>query len=54
LPANLEDVAVLRVVIRNGFSRDMGGILLDDLRRAAGELERHGGHPARRAETFRH
>jgi glutamate decarboxylase len=54
LPANLEDVAVLRVVVRNGFSRDMAGIVLDDLRRAARELEKHGGHPARRGETFRH
>jgi glutamate decarboxylase len=54
LPANLEDVAVLRVVVRNGFSRDMAGIVLDDLRRAAKELEKHGGHPARRGEAFRH
>jgi glutamate decarboxylase len=54
LPANLEDVAVLRVVVRNGFSRDMAGIVLDDLRRAGQELEKHGGQPARRGETFRH
>jgi glutamate decarboxylase len=33
LPANLEDVAVLRVVVRNGFDRDMADILLSHLRR---------------------
>jgi glutamate decarboxylase len=31
-PANLQDMAVLRIVIRNGFSMDMANLLLDDLR----------------------
>jgi glutamate decarboxylase len=31
-PANLQDVAVLRIVVRNGFSRDMGELLINDLR----------------------
>jgi glutamate decarboxylase len=31
-PANMQDTAVLRIVVRNGFSRDMAGLLLDDLR----------------------
>jgi glutamate decarboxylase len=34
LPANLEHVAVLRIVVRNGFSTDMADILLAHLRRA--------------------
>jgi glutamate decarboxylase len=34
LPANLEDVAVLRIVVRNGFDHDMADILLNHLRRA--------------------
>jgi glutamate decarboxylase len=34
LPANLEDVAVLRIVVRNGYSADMADILLADLERA--------------------
>lgn len=34
LPANLEDVAVLRIVVRNGFSADMADILLTHLERA--------------------
>ena len=32
LPAALEDVAVLRIVVRNGFSRDLADLLLDDIR----------------------
>ena len=31
-PANLQDVAVLRIVVRNGFSRDMAELLIKDLR----------------------
>jgi glutamate decarboxylase len=54
LPANLEDVSVMRIVVRNGFSRDLATILLEDLERATEELREHGGHPARKAETFRH
>jgi glutamate decarboxylase len=37
LPANLEDVAVLRIVVRNGFDLDMADILLAHLRRAIDE-----------------
>jgi glutamate decarboxylase len=32
-PENLEDLAVLRVVVRDGFSHDMANMLLNDLRR---------------------
>jgi glutamate decarboxylase len=32
-PENLEDLAVLRVVVRDGFSRDMADLLLGDLQR---------------------
>jgi glutamate decarboxylase len=34
LPADLEHVAVLRIVVRNGFDHDMADILLTHLRRA--------------------
>jgi glutamate decarboxylase len=37
LPANLEDVAVLRIVVRNGFNLDMADILLTHLKRAIDE-----------------
>ncbi|GEL18889.1 glutamate decarboxylase [Pseudonocardia asaccharolytica] len=37
-PADREDIAALRIVVRNGFSHDLAGLLLDDLRRALGRL----------------
>jgi glutamate decarboxylase len=37
LPANLEHVAVLRIVVRNGFDHDMADILLTHLRRAVNQ-----------------
>ncbi|HEV2639974.1 MAG TPA: glutamate decarboxylase [Actinocrinis sp.] len=38
-PADLQDVAVMRIVVRNGFSHDLAGILLDDLRRQVAFFE---------------
>jgi glutamate decarboxylase len=40
LPAHLEDVAVLRIVVRNGFSPGLADILLDDLARVVHDLSR--------------
>jgi glutamate decarboxylase len=54
MPANITDEAVLRIVVRNGFSADLGDILMADLERAVHDLETHGGHPKRRHEAFRH
>jgi glutamate decarboxylase len=42
MPPNLDDVAVLRIVVRNGFSREMASLLLDDLQRALNRLGRKG------------
>jgi len=42
MPQNLEHLAVLRIVVRNGMSRDMADLLLDDIRRAVAHLEKHG------------
>jgi glutamate decarboxylase len=39
-PANREDLAVLRIVVRNGFSHDLMGLFLADLARLLPELER--------------
>jgi len=44
MPPDLEHVSVLRIVVRNGFSRDMGRLLIADLGRAIERLE-SGGHP---------
>jgi glutamate decarboxylase len=54
-PADREDLAVLRIVVRNGFTHDLADLLLDDLRyelpRLARQREpRHGAESA----TFAH
>jgi glutamate decarboxylase len=41
MPPALEEMAVLRVVVRNGFSRDLGAMFLGDLTRVIDRL----GHP---------
>ena len=38
-PEDMTDTAVMRIVVRNGFSRDMAGILLRDLRDQVHALE---------------
>jgi glutamate decarboxylase len=40
-PANLTDMAVMRIVVRNGFSMDLANLLLDDLRLHVRWLEHH-------------
>jgi glutamate decarboxylase len=40
LPPNLEDIAVLRIVVRDDMSRDLGKTLIEDLRRTIKRLER--------------
>jgi glutamate decarboxylase len=38
-PENREDLVALRVVVRNGYSRDPADIFLDDLKRLLERLE---------------
>src|SRR2546423_179139 len=45
-PENRDDLHVLRVVVRNGFSHDLADLFLDEVERALSELERQ---PKRRA-----
>ncbi|MCW3035494.1 MAG: glutamate decarboxylase [Actinobacteria bacterium] len=40
LPPNLEDIAVLRIVVRDDMSRDLAKVLIEDLRRTIKRLER--------------
>jgi glutamate decarboxylase len=40
-PADLENMAVMRIVIRNGFSMDLANLLLDDFRMHLQVLEHH-------------
>jgi glutamate decarboxylase len=37
-PADMQDTAVIRIVVRNGFSMDMADLLLEDLRQHARDL----------------
>ncbi|MGE0049418.1 MAG: glutamate decarboxylase [Acidithiobacillus sp.] len=56
LPKDAEKLAVLRIVLREGFSHDMGEILLRDLRAAVDDLEKdppsHPKEPGK--ESFHH
>ena len=43
MPPDADDIAVLRVVVREGFSRDLADMFVEDLQRAVGHFEgRHG------------
>ncbi|WP_372443933.1 glutamate decarboxylase [Nucisporomicrobium flavum] len=55
-PANRNDLAVLRIVVRNGFTRDLADLLLTDLRRLLPELRLQPGplHPIQDATGFHH
>jgi glutamate decarboxylase len=57
LPANRQDLAVQRILVRHDFSRDMATLLLTDYRAAIGHLGRHPGTrplTAADASGFRH
>ncbi|MFC7308338.1 glutamate decarboxylase [Streptomyces monticola] len=56
-PANRQDLSVLRVVCRNGFSADLAGMFVDDLERLLRELRRQRGPLGRdtsKATAFHH
>ncbi len=38
MPENAQDIAVLRIVVREGLSRDMAGLLVNDLKRSIADL----------------
>jgi glutamate decarboxylase len=53
LCANLESISVLRVVVRNGFSRDLADLLVDDLKREVSLLKHHAAAQQPHAERQR-
>ncbi|HEU5212781.1 MAG TPA: glutamate decarboxylase [Gaiellaceae bacterium] len=55
-PENRTDLAVLRVVVRRGFTHDMADMLVADLKRQLPHLERQGGpiHDETTTKAFRH
>jgi glutamate decarboxylase len=55
MPPAIEDTAVLRVVVRNGFSQDLGALFLADLKAAVDRLSRRaGGIPDEERTAFHH
>jgi glutamate decarboxylase len=46
MPPNMQDMSVLRIVVRNGLSRDMARLLLNDIKAAVTRLEKRGPVPA--------
>jgi glutamate decarboxylase len=53
-PANREDLAVLRIVCRNGFSHDLAEVFLNDLRDVVKRLTEGGGHVPSTVSAFHH
>jgi glutamate decarboxylase len=53
-PPDLEDVSMLRVVVRNGFTRDLADRLLGHLQEAVADLGRGHGGGEPRAARFHH
>jgi len=41
LPANLEDTVVIRLMIRHGVSRDLGDLLIEDIKRSLEYFKKH-------------
>jgi len=56
MPANRTDLAVLRIVVRNGFTHDLADLLLHDLRQLLPDLLAQPGplHPNHGATGFHH
>ena len=55
MPPKVDDLAVLRIVVREGFSRDLADMLLADLRKVVEYFESQSGHrPKESAPQFSH
>ncbi len=44
LPPNVQDLSIQRILVRHGVSRDLGSLLLDDMKRAIDHFKRHPVH----------
>lgn len=42
MPANRQDLVIQRILVRHGVSRDLGALLIEDMKRC---LDRFGKHP---------
>lgn len=50
MPANRQDLVIQRNLVRHGVSRDLAGLLLDDMKRSLEFFEKHPVHAAMTAE----
>ena len=41
LPANVQDIVVMRVMVRQGFTMDMASLLVEDMKRAICHLKKY-------------
>ena len=41
LPANREDLVIMRILVRHGFTQDLADLLVDDLKRCLDYFEKH-------------
>ncbi|WP_067517465.1 glutamate decarboxylase [Endozoicomonas ascidiicola] len=48
MPANREDLVIMRILVRHGFTRDLADLLIDDLKRCLDYFEKH---PVQQAGT---
>ena len=53
-PENRQDIAALRIVVRNGFTRDLADLLLNDLRTTIDQLEQLKAPLPQHPEGFHH
>lgn len=54
MPAHREDLVVMRILIRHGFSRDMADLLLADVKRAMDHFAQHPGNTDMKTDNFNH
>ena len=57
LPADCQDLVIQRILVRHGVSRDLGSLLIDDMRRAIDYFKQHPVHTpmtAEEASVFHH
>ena len=57
LPANRQDLSIQRILVRHGVSRDLGSLLIVDMKRAIDHFQRHPVHTpltAEEASGFHH
>ena len=50
LPSNVQDLSIQRILVRHGVSRDLGMLLVEDMKRAIEYFQKHPVHAPMTAE----